>query len=458
MTELLNDNQRTAYLAVKEGRSIFLTGSGGTGKSFLLNLIYDTILKETGRKVALTALTGCASLLLHSKAKTIHSWAGIGLGKEPVPLLVANVRKSRKALLRWHETDILVIDEVSMMTPDLFEKLDEVARKIRRNPHTPFGGIQMILSGDFYQLPPVVRVEETQDTKFVFESPLWKDMRLQTHELTEIVRQRDPVFQKVLNEARQGELSKESLKILSRRMGLNYKSEKIQPTMLFTRRAQVNEINMRELRKLTTERRIYKAITTFNTTISTLTQSDKDPLVLKAVEKMDNDAAYAAELIVAIGAQVMLITNLKPEKGLVNGTRGVVIGYEAIQKDEADITPAFKIDESVLVPVVEFKNGLKMPIGYSTWDIPDMTGILRRQIPLKLAYAITIHKSQGATLDCALIDVGGRTFEFGQAYVALSRVKDLEGLYIHDLEKTAFRAHEKVKEFYKSALITPSCI
>jgi ATP-dependent DNA helicase PIF1 len=449
--ESLNKEQLAAYEAVKEQKGIFLTGSGGTGKSFLLNLIYNSIPKETTRKVALTALTGCASLLLHPKAKTIHSWAGIGLGKDPVPLLVANVRKSRKALMRWHETDVLVIDEVSMMTPDLFEKLDEVARKIRRNPYTPFGGIQMILSGDFYQLPPVVRESQTTESKFVFESPLWKDMRLQTHELTEIVRQKDPIFQKVLNEARCGELTKDSVRILSRRMGLDYKTQKIQPTMLFTRRAQVNEINMRELRKLTTERRIYKANTIFSTKIATLMQSDKDPMVIKAVEKMDYDAAYTPELIVAIGAQVMLITNLNPDKGLVNGSRGVVVGYEAMTKDENDTTPSLKLDESVLVPVVEFKNGLKMPIGYATWEVPDMTGILRRQIPLKLAYAITIHKSQGATLDCALIDVGGRTFEFGQAYVALSRVKDLDGLYIHDLEKGAFRAHEKVKEFYKGS-------
>lgn len=457
MTETLNHNQLAAYQAVKEQKSIFLTGSGGTGKSFLLNLIYDSIPNETGRKVALTALTGCASLLLHPKAKTIHSWAGIGLGKDPVPLLVANVKKSRRAMVRWHETDVLVIDEISMMTPELFEKLDEVARKIRRNPHTPFGGIQMILSGDFYQLPPVVRFSEgqDQDQTFVFESPLWKDMRLATHELTEIVRQKDQVFQKVLNEARCGELTKDSLKILSRRMGLDYKTQKIQPTMLFTRRAQVNEINMGYLRKLTTERRIYKATTTFSTKVATLTQSDKDPLVLKAVDKMDNDAAYSPELIVAIGAQVMLITNLKPEKGLVNGSRGVIVGYETIKKDEDDTTPSYKMDESVLVPLVEFKNGLKMPIGYATWEVPDMPGVLRRQIPLKLAYAITIHKSQGATLDCALIDVGGRTFEFGQAYVALSRVKDLEGLYIHDLDKNAFRAHDKVKEFYRP---TPACI
>jgi ATP-dependent DNA helicase PIF1 len=138
----------------------------------------------------------------------------------------------------------------------------------------------------------------------------------------------------------------------------------------------------------------------------------------------------------------MLITNLEPEAGLVNGSRGVVVGYEA--PDEKEMC-----DTALEVPVVQFRNGDRRKISHASWEV--LPGVMRRQIPLKLAYAITIHKSQGATLDCALIDIGGRTFEYGQAYVALSRVRDMESLYIHDLSADAFRAHPKVKEFYNRA-------
>lgn len=455
---LLNEQQRAAYDAICQGRSIFLTGPGGTGKSFLLGLLQTQLQKDTGKKVSLTAMTGCAAILLHPKAKTLHSWAGIGLGTDAVPLIVANIRKSRKVAVRWLATDVLVIDEISMMTPELFEKLDEVGRKIRKCENRPFGGLQLVLVGDFYQLPPVVRQLDDGpkvDTTFVFESPLWKTINPETHELTQIIRQKDEKFQLVLNEARKGELSKRSLKVLASRMGLDYQSLPIKPTMLFTRRAQVDDINMSHLKKLTTERKTYKASTIFLPTANTQGLSKDDPIVLRAIAKLDNDAPYKPELTLAIGAQVMLITNLSPEEGLVNGSRGVVVKYGAASPPTdisglkaAEVVP---IDPSLQVPIVQFKNGLTLPIEHATWELTDFPGVMRRQIPLCLAYANTIHKAQGATLDCALIDVGGSTFEYGQAYVALSRVRDLESLYIHDLEATAFRAHPKVAAFYAAS-------
>lgn len=427
MTESLNEGQKAAYNTILKGRSTFITGSGGTGKSYLLNLVY----KSLANRCALTALTGCAAHLLHHKARTIHSWAGIGLGKDSLPLIIHDVRKSRKACVRWLSTDVLIIDEVSMMTPELFEILDQVGRAIRRCP-TPFGGLQLVLVGDFYQLPPI----SEGDTSFVFESPLWSSLNLMVHTLTEIVRQKDVAFQTVLNEARVGQLSKKSLRILSKRMGLPYKDQAIRPTMLFTRRAHVDQINIKFLRELTTERKVYKASTIFDAGIG---MSEKDPLVQRVIEKLDYGSSYSPELILAIGAQVMLITNLKPEEGLVNGSRGVIVGFQ---------NPEGSTDPSLVLPVVQFINGVRHTIGHNTWDSSDMPGVKRRQICLKLAYAITIHKAQGATLDCVLIDVGSRTFECGQAYVALSRVKDLESLYIHALDPEAFRAHPKVTAFY----------
>jgi ATP-dependent DNA helicase PIF1 len=448
----LNTAQQAAYDAVATGKHIFLTGPGGTGKSFLLQMLYSDLSSRINRKVALTALTGCAALLVHPRAKTLHSWAGVGLAKESASNLIKDIRKSRKSSMRWITTDVLIIDEISMMTPELFEKLDEIGRAIRRIPTLPFGGIQLVLVGDFYQLPPVVRQDISgisAETYFLFESPLWNELKLETHTLTEIVRQKDPIFQEVLNQARRGELTKKSIKVLASRMGLDYKDQAIQPTMLFTRRAQVDEINMSHLRKLTTERRTFKATTLFQPLESTRGLTEEDPFVKRAILKLDTDAPYNAELTLAIGAQVMLLVN-KPELGLANGSRGVVTGFGPSTTDLSPASSSVKVDDALLVPFVKFRNGLTIPIEHNTWEVQDFNGILRKQIPLRLAYAITIHKAQGATLDCALIDIGSKTFEYGQAYVALSRVKDLESLYIHDFEPTAVRAHPKVKSFYGS--------
>jgi ATP-dependent DNA helicase PIF1 len=449
----MNAAQQAAFDAIEAGKSIFLTGPGGTGKSYLLN----ELSKRSTREVSLTAMTGCAALLLNSKAKTLHSWAGVGLGTDVVPILVSKVRKSRRAALRWLKTDVLVIDEVSMMTPDLFEKLDQVGRKVRRNELLPFGGLQIVLVGDFFQLPPV------SAEKFIFESPLWTSLKLEKHELTEIVRQKDPVFQAILNEARYGELSKASLKTLRKRLNLDYKSLTIQPTMLFTRRVEVDQINARELKKLTTERHIYKASTVFNPSANTVGLTVNSPEVQTAVQKLDGNAAYTPELVLAVGAQVMLLTNLNSEAGLVNGSRGVIVDFKKAEVKEDDLLTegckrraadllkgpkVFVQRDETLMPLVEFKSGERRLIDYHSWEVQDFPGILRKQIPLKLAYAVTIHKAQGATLDCALIDVGDRTFEYGQAYVALSRCKDIESLYIHDIQAEAFRANPKVKAFY----------
>lgn len=441
----LNPGQRAAFDAIMRGRSIFLTGPGGTGKSFLIKEIFDQ-LNKPGHSVGLTAMTGCAALLLHSKAKTLHSWSGIGLGTDVVPLLVSKIKKSRKARLRWMKTDTLVIDEVSMMTPELFEKLEEVARSIR-GIQQPFGGLQLIMVGDFFQLPPVSKGE---DTRFVFESPLWSKMGLTTHNLTEIVRQKNPEFQTILNEARCGLLTKASLKVLRRRMNVDYKSLEIQPSMLFTRRAEVDSINATHLKKITSDKKTYKATTIFNPITQTNGMIKTSPEVEQAVQSLDKVAAYSVELVLAIGAQVMLITNMTT--GLVNGSRGVVIGFERPSaKDEGDLSGAV-ISKGVdtLFPLVKFKCGECRLIQFHDWELQEFPGVKRQQIPLKLAYAITIHKAQGATLDCALIDVGGRTFEYGQAYTALSRVKDMDSLYIHDIVPEAFKAHPKVVEFYAS--------
>ena len=423
----MNKEQELAFTYAKEGRSFFLTGKAGVGKSYLIEKIRDE-LEASHKTVAVTAMTGCAAVLLGTKAKTLHSWAGIGLGRDPPVVLIQTIRKIDKYRTRWRMVDTLILDEISMMTPDLLETLDTIARAIRFNKsHLPMGGIQCIFVGDFYQLPPVTRDGEL---KFVFESPKWKEIFPNTVELTQIIRQDNPVFHRILHEARDGTLSEESLVILREKQGLPWQKLEIRPTLLFSRKFEVDHVNAVNIKKLTSQRQLYTATTVLDPTCTL-----KNDKIQQAIQKCDRDAPYSSELILAVGAQVMLLKNLNTEAGLVNGSRGVVVGFT---------------ETSFPLPVVKFKNGLQHTVDYATWDCFDLEGVKRKQIPLVLAYAITIHKAQGATLDCVLIDVGASTFEYGQAYVALSRLRNLDSLYIWNLEPEAFRTHTKVKEFYES--------
>jgi ATP-dependent DNA helicase PIF1 len=426
----LTEEQLAAFLLIEEGHSLFITGPGGTGKSFLLKAIYDHIPDRTGKHVAVTAMTGCAALLLGRHAKTLHSWAGIGLARDSPTVLAATIKRSRKVLQRWLGVDILVIDEVSMMTPELLEKLDEVARLVRKESK-PFGGIQVVFVGDFFQLPPVNKDRE-KDICFVFESPVWNQIVRKTVELTKIIRQQDPVFQKILNEARIGQLSDESLVILQKRIGLNWQALEIRPTLLYTRRAEVDNINERNLKALPSEKCVFRAETVFAPIDTTCGLTKNSPEVQRVIEKMDKDAQYMTELVLAKGAQVMLLTNIDHEIGLMNGSRGVVYDFDPSG-----------------APIVKFKTGEPIVIKKASWESEEIKGVSRSQYPLRLAYAITIHKGQGSTLDSSLVDIGISTFEVGQAYVALSRVRSLDSLYIWEIEPTAFRAHPKIIKFYK---------
>lgn len=439
----LNEEQQQAFDLVESGRNIFLTGPGGTGKSYLIQEIVKRLTAD-GKRVAVTALTGCAALLLGHGAKTIHSWAGIGLGKDTTAVTVANMRRyNQRAMRRWMLTNLLIIDEVSMMTPDLLEKLSEVASAIRKDSR-PFGGLQIMFVGDFFQLPPVVKRDEiyaenqVPKRQFAFQSSVWNDLALCVVNLQTIVRQCDPVFQQVLNEARIGKLSSASLQILMNRQTDDWQKQKIRPTLLFARRAEVDMINEQNMRALKTPIRTFEAKTLFDATLeSGLTRTS--PQVERAVAKLDRDAPYKASLELRVGAQVMLVYNMDQECGLVNGSRGVVEGF-------TDTVPP--------LPLVLFKGrSVAIPVPEVSWQSEEIEGLKRSQIPLILAYAVTIHKCQGATLDSALIDIGPATFEVGQAYVALSRVKSLEGLYIYELDPSAFKAHVQVKKFYESMLL-----
>ena len=424
----LNEEQKAAFDAVMDGKSVFITGPGGTGKSFLLQALYRNYRRMTGKTLAVTAMTGCAALLLGPWAKTLHSWAGIGLGRTPLEAVVTYIKGDHRKKKRWMSTGCLVIDEVSMLTPALLEYLDEVGRRVRNSPR-PFGGIQIVFVGDFYQLPPVAK--DGQKVAFAFESPLWDAVVQENICLKQIIRQKDPIFQAILNEARVGTLSPESYAALEARKTTEWKRQEIKPTLLFTKNHDVASINAAQLNKLGTECRVFLA-----KTVARPPRMAAETLEM-VVAKLDKDAPYEAELHLKVQSQVMLLVNQDPAAGLVNGSRGIVTG--------------FSVDGA---PLVRFLNGPAHPVRvvpaeWSSEAEAEADAVKREQIPLRLAYALTIHKAQGASLDSALIDVGESTFEYGQAYVALSRVRSMEALYIFDIKPGAFRANPSVAGFYR---------
>ena len=447
LLDTLTSQQLSVIGHLLKGESLFLTGPGGVGKSYLLSVIYTEFpllkkrlhaAKNPGLvaklpRIQMCAMTGCAALLLGHKAKTLHSWAGIGLGKGTVSELYTKIRRNQKSMRNWLCTDLLIIDEVSMMPAELLDKLNELGKKIRSNKK-PFGGMQVLLVGDFYQLPPVNKSDEP--TKFAFEADAWKELITSSIELTIIQRQKDEVFQRVLKEARVGGLLRESCELLSGYQGREWREQKIKPTLLFPRRAEVDMINDSNLRALTGRRYTYKARLVYDGKIPDAFR-ETDEGFQRALNMFDSDGSYVKELELMMGAQVMLIANTDIDSGLVNGSRGVVV----------DFCPATEL------PIVEFLNGVKKIVGTHTWPIEDYEFVSRAQVPLRLAYAVTIHKCQGSTLDSALVDIGSGVFEFGQAYVALSRVRSLEALYVYDFEPTAFKAHPKVKAFYADLVV-----
>lgn len=434
----LNADQLAAMDHIQRRQNIFLTGPAGSGKSTLVRAIVEWAATER-LTCDVTALTACAALLLGCRAKTLHSWAGIGLGRGTVDALVADIQKSPFAKKRWTRTDILIIDEISMMTPELFDKLDAVGRRIRRRADKPWGGLQLVVCGDFFQLPPVSPGAALG--RFAFDAPAWTAAQFAPVVLTRIERQTDSAFQKVLNEARVGALSPESVAILESRRHLDWKTHTIRPTLLFSRNADVDTINEANLTALKKPVRIYEATTV-------LSNPDNDPAVdvptgevlERLVNRLDNDASYAPHLELCEGCQVMLVYNKDQEAGLVNGSRGVVVGFR----------------EGDGVPIVQFLHGDPVPVEAHEWQSNDAPALKRLQIPLRVAYAVTIHKSQGATLDCALVDIGSSTFECGQAYVALSRVRDLESLYVWNFNPARVRADPRVVAFYAGLSATAS--
>lgn len=374
---------------------------------------------QNSRRMAVTSTTGTSALLLNGT--TVHSYLGIGFGNGTVKSMVDKICAWDWLRKRWTSLECLFIDEISMLDPEVFDKIEEIARIVRRNT-SPFGGIQIVLSGDFLQLPCV------GTSKFCFESKCWDKCIKRTVYLNEIMRQGDNVFQEVLNKVRVGDIDDQVKKVLDSRIGAKLTNEfGIKPTCLYSQNSDVNIINDKELDKLALDDRQFYEYKMDIVVCSGVTNRSA------TLEKFKKFCIAPEILQLCEGAQVMLLKNLDIPNGLANGSRGVVTGFDGD------------------MPRVRFLNGQERVIEQNIWEVEENDKkILRaQQVPLKVAYAISIHKSQGCSLDYAEIDLSD-VFEYGQAYVGLSRVKSLEGLSIIDINYDYIDAHPKAVEYYES--------
>lgn len=467
-TNDLSPEQLKAFELYRSGQNVFITGPGGAGKSYLIKKIKDD-LETREQKHAVCALTGCAAVLLNCCAKTIHSWAGIGIANGTDQDIIDKALRNKKANTNWKTTRTLIIDEVSMMSLKIFDVLNKIGQSSRRNYAQAFGGIQVIFIGDFFQLPPVGKPYEPESSMYCFQSANWfKTFPLQNHVvLKTLFRQRDPVFVKVLQEVRMGVLSEESCAILDARAKAKFESDdpSIIPTKLFPRNADADRVNQTMYARIAEEEHKYPIAKKYN-----ILHYDDDSLpippdVMLRCSSLTPDevevqldlhienAKVCKELMLKKGALVMCLANLDTENGICNGSQGVIVGFErvplALLKTTNQRVYGNTLEESVECPVVKFLNGITMRIAprlYQHGDFPKY-GVV--QYPLRLAWAFTIHKSQGITLDIAEMDLGSNVFASGQSYVGLSRVKTLDGLYLSSFNPRKIKTDPIVLEFYR---------
>jgi len=392
--------QNTALNILKTGQNVFLTGSAGTGKTYILN---EYILYLKSRKIFPTIIAPTGIAASHLGGQTIHSYFSLGIRDEIDESFVQNLLDKKYLQVRFSKLKVLIIDETSMVSPFIFSSMDTILKAFKKS-NKAFGGIQVILSGDFFQLPPIAKSKS--DKRFAWQSPAWKELDLQTCYLEKKFRQDDNVLISILDEIRSGNITQNTYDALNSRINAPLDTS-FKPTKLYTHNLDVDKINNDELNKLPTQAHNF-------TYTSEGAKSN--------IEKIFKSSMVQENMVLKKDAVVMFIKN-NPEKGYINGTTGIVTDFS---KDEN-------------LPIVKLSNGYTVKVPLEDWSIENDKGSITAkvsQLPLKLAWAITIHKSQGMTLDSAQIDLS-KTFEVGQGYVALSRIKNIEGLQLLGFNDTA---------------------
>jgi len=409
--ELLNEKQKFAVDQTINGENILITGPAGTGKSYTIKYILE-ILNNNKKNIGLTATTGTAAFIIGGQ--TIHSFLGLGICNSSLADIFINIKKNTNIYKRLVELDVLIIDEVSMLDSLLFEKISDILCYIKSHSlndiellKKPFGGVQVILIGDFCQLAPV-------NGMYCFLSKLWETAKIKIVLLDKLVRQNDDIlFQQILQIIRKGKCTDNILKVLNVLKDTQFEDDII-PTKLYPKNINVDKINDMEVTKLKragNKTRIYKA------------EGSKD--------NIKNIMKYDVELVE--NSQIIVTRNIDIYTGIVNGTRGVI---------------KYLHDNSVIIKDTE---GRLHNISYYK-DIIDETNKKDKyhisHLPLKVSYALSIHKSQGMTIDALEIDLGENIFTCGQAYTALSRAKSLKSIKIIDVSKQSFKINPYVKTFY----------
>jgi ATP-dependent DNA helicase PIF1 len=424
----LSPDQAKALETFKSGKNLLVIGAGGCGKSRFIKELERYVVRETSKNIVISATTGVASS--NVQGVTINSFMGIGNGDADIDVLLKRVLRKRAIVDRLRTTDVLIIDEFSMMSAELFEKINKVFQAVYKN-RKAFGGVQVVLTGDLCQLLPVFNKNQNlyadQDTRIVFESKVFSEMFNKKKEniinLTTNFRQDDKDFVQMLLRIRSGDHTAADIELLLKRLITNNALH--DTTHLVVSNKKAHDINIKNLNQINKPAHFYAAI--FN--------EHGDPDVCKEL-RGDLHSQFLQKGVVntelKVGARVMLIKNLVVESGLVNGSTGTIASFDN----------GF--------PTVQFDNGIKQLIGLAEWKLEfGNSHVIVRQVPLMLAWASTIHKAQGITLEKATIDLCD-AFCDGHVYVALSRVKSINGLYLKSFDPTRIIVSEKVKEYLKS--------
>ncbi len=395
--------QEQALQILKTGANVFLTGEPGSGKTYTINR-YVAWLRERGIEPAITASTGIAAT--HVGGMTIHAWSGVGIKKELSDWDLEALLEREPLVRQVRSTAVLIIDEVSMLDAHLLTLVDRAVQTLRGSKH-PFGGLQVIFVGDFFQLPPVSKGEPA---RFAFESPAWEDANPLYCYLSEQHRQEDGVFLELLGALRAGALTEAHKNALRARAEFPQDDEL--STRLYPHNADVDRLNDDALSRIDASQKVYEM------------RSEGGKAL---VEGLKRGCLSPERLIIKDGAAVMFTRN-NFEKGFVNGTLGTIAGFS-----EAGF------------PLVLTREGATIEAAPEEWRIDDHARTLAKivQVPLRLAWAITVHKSQGMSLDSAVMDLS-QAFEYGQGYVALSRVRSLSGLYLSGFNERSLAVHPQI--------------